>query len=319
MKHIFIMNPMAGKTNVSEKLIPEIEKLKMEKTEIEYEVVLTEYPGHGRELAGMYAKKFAPKEETDTTTVRIYACGGDGTLNEVVAGANGYQHVEVGCLPYGTGNDYVKNFGTADQFQNLKNVVEGESIAVDFIDTNQGVAAEICTVGFDATVGYNTRHYKKLPFCHGKMAYNLAVVESLLHPIGTKLKITIDGEVLDGEYLLMCVANGTTYGGGFYCAPEANVCDGMLDIIIVNKISRFSIAKIIAKYSNGTYQDKCRVLPEFQKCIKYIRGKEIAVEGPKDFVINLDGECIVQKKIEMKVVEKSMKFILPKGMEYKKS
>lgn len=317
MKHVFIMNPMAGKTNVSEVLIPEIEKLKVEIPEIEYEVVLTEYQGHGRELASQYAKKYAPKDKEDTCTVRIYACGGDGTLNEVVEGTYGCKHVEVGCLPYGTGNDYVKNFGTASDFKDLRNVVEGNSIEVDLIDTNQGVSAEICSLGFDATVGYNTRHYKKLPLCHGKMAYNLSVVESILHPIGTKLKITVDDQVFEKECLLVCVANGTTYGGGFYCAPEADLCDGLLDVIIVNKISRFFIAKIIAKYSNGTYQDKCEVLPEFQHCITYLRGKEIKVEGPKDFVVNLDGECKVLKKVEMKVVKKAMRFILPQGIEYK--
>lgn len=316
MKHVFIINPMAGKTNASEKLIPEIENLKALLPEIEYEVVLTEYPGHGKVLAEQYAAKYEPEVVGDDPSVRIYACGGDGTLNEVVQGVYGCKHVEVGCLPYGTGNDYVKNFGQASEFQNVKNVVEGNSIVVDLIETNQGIATEICSMGFDATVGYNTRHYKKLPLCHGKMAYNLSVVESLLHPIGTKLKITVDGQVFENEYLLVCVANGTTYGGGFYCAPEASVCDGVLDIIIVNKVSRMYIAKIISKYGKGTYQNKCEVLPEFQHCITYLRGKHITVEGPKDFVVNLDGECKVLKKVDVQVVEKTMKFILPKGLEY---
>ncbi len=311
MKHIFIINPNAGKIDISEKLIAEIEAIKAQEKAFEYEVVRTEYPGHGRELAEQYA-------QISEEPIRIYACGGDGTLNEVVAGAYGHAHVEIGCLPYGTGNDYVKNFGSQNDFQNLYNVIHGSSMEVDMLDTSIGVAAEVCSLGFDANVGYNTRHYKKLPLCHGQMAYNLSVIECLLQPIGTHLKLTIDGQEFEDDYLMVCLANGTTYGGGFKCAPEANLCDGLIDIIIVNKVSRFKIAKIIAKYAKGTYQNQCKVEPEFQDCITYMRGRNVTVEGPKDFVSNLDGECKVQNKVEAKIVEKAMKFILPRGLEYKK-
>ncbi|MFI3208908.1 MAG: YegS/Rv2252/BmrU family lipid kinase [Eubacteriales bacterium] len=309
MKHIFIINPMAGKTDVSAKLIPEIQKMEG----LDYEVVLTEYPCHGKELARKFAQEYKEKNEN----VRIYACGGDGTLNEVMEGAYGYSNVEIGCLPYGTGNDYVKNFGAASDFQNISRVVNGTSIDVDILETDEGIAAEICTVGFDANVGYNTRHYKKLPLCHGKMAYNLSVVECLLQPIGTHLKLNIDGEVFEDDYLMVCLANGTTYGGGYKSAPEADLCDGLIDIIIVNKVSRPYIAKIISKYADGSYQENCKVKPKFQHCITYLRGKNITIEGPKDFVSNLDGECKVQKKIHVKMVEKAMKFIVPEGLKYR--
>lgn len=304
MKHIFIINPIAGRSDMSCKLIPQIQKLKG----IEKEIILTGYEGHARVIAKQYAECEEP--------VRIYACGGDGTLNEVMNGAYGHENVEVGCLPYGTGNDYVKNFGTADDFRDIQKVVAGKSIEVDMLETKDAVAAEICTAGFDANVGYSTRHYKKLPLCHGKMAYNLAVVECLLHPIGTELKITVDGEVYEEEFLMMCLANGTTYGGGFRCAPEANVCDGFVDVIIVKKVSRFLIAKIIAKYADGSYQKNGKVNPEFAKYITYLRGKHVTVEGVHDFVTNLDGECKVQREIDVKVMPKSLKFILPEGMTY---
>lgn len=312
MKHIFIINPMAGKVDASVKLIPELETLS-KSMEFEYEVVKTEKPGHGKDLALEFAKKY------DGTGVRIYACGGDGTFNEVMNGVyeSKCSNVEVGVVPCGTGNDYVKNYGKASDFQNLKNQILGVSIEVDILDTNLGVAGEICSVGFDANVGYNTRHYKKLPLCHGQMAYNLSVVECLLKPIGTHLKITVDGKVFEDDYLMACLANGTTYGGGFCCAPEADLCDGLIDVIIVNKVSRLYIAKIISKYANGSYQKNCVVEPEFEHCITYLRGKRISIEGPKDYVSNLDGECKVQKEIEVQLKEKAMKFIVPAGNTYK--
>ncbi len=310
MKHVFIINPNAGKSDISKYLTTEIAKLK----NVEYEILLTEYPGHAKLLS----KEVANNSKENNQNVRIYACGGDGTLNEVMEGAYGCENVEIGCLPYGTGNDYVKNFGTAEDFKNLRNLVDGTSIDVDILETEEGISAGICSMGFDAKVGYNTRHYKKLPLCHGKMAYNLAVVESILQPIGTKLKITVDDKVFEGEYLMVCLANGTTYGGGFKSAPEASVCDGLIDVIIVKKVSRFYIAKIISKYSTGTYQENCEVLPEFQHVITYLRGKKVRVEGPKGFVTNLDGECKVQKLVDVKIREKATKFILPQGVKYRK-
>lgn len=314
MKYVFIMNPMAGKTDVSEKLIPQLQKLKEQNPEMEYEVEITQHQAH----AQLLAEKHAVQAEEEKEVVRIYACGGDGTLNEVMAGAYGHEYVEIGCLPYGTGNDYIKNFGEALEFQDLEKVINGSSIEVDLLETSQGIAAEVCSMGFDANVGYNTRHYKKLPLCHGKMAYNLSVVESILQPIGTQLKIVIDKEVIQGEFLMVCIANGTTYGGGFRCAPEASVCDGMLDVIIVDKVSRISIAKIISKYSDGSYQKDGEVIPEYQHCIRYLKGRNISVESPKPFISQLDGECQQQTILKAKVVPKGIRFILPEGMEYVK-
>lgn len=314
MKYVFIINPMAGKTDMSGKLIPEIEKLSKERGEesFQYEIVKTEYPGHGRELAVAYGKAFQDKEEV----LRIFACGGDGTLNEVMNGAYGYSNIEIGCLPYGTGNDYVKNFGKASDFQDLNSQLDGTSIQVDVLETEERIAAEICTAGFDAKVGYSTRHYKKLPFCKGKMAYNLAVVQCLFHSIGTKLRITVDGKVFEDEYLMICLANGTTYGGGYECAPCANLQDGQVDVIIVKKVSRLLIAKIISKYADGTYQKDCEVIPELQKYITYLKGKHITIKGEKDFILNLDGECQIIPRLEVKVVEKGISFILPRGLKY---
>lgn len=314
MKYVFIMNPIAGKTDVSERLIPQLKHIQELNPEMEYEVELTEYQAHAQVLAA----KHAAQAEQDEEVVRIYACGGDGTLNEVMAGVYGCRFVEVGCLPYGTGNDYIKNFGEAADFQDLDKSINGTSIDVDIIETTQGIAAEVCTMGFDANVGYNTRHYKKLPFCHGKMAYNLSVVESILQPIGSQFRIVIDEEVIQGQFLMVCIANGTTYGGGFKCAPDASVCDGELDIIIVSKVSRRGIAKIISKYSDGSYQKNGEVIPEYQHCIRYLKGRNISVESPKSFISQLDGECQQQAMLKANVVPKGIRFILPEGMEYAK-
>lgn len=98
MKHLFIVNPAAGKKGSTQALEDLLDKLSFE-----HKVVYTEGEGHARQITELAA---AVKEP-----IRIYACGGDGTLNEVVNGAAGHDHVAVTCVPKGTGNDFLKVFG----------------------------------------------------------------------------------------------------------------------------------------------------------------------------------------------------------------
>ena len=299
MRYLFIINPMAGKSDRSKQLIQEIEAL-----EIQCQWVITEYRGHATALV----KEYAAQGER----IRVYACGGDGTLNEVIQGAYGYDNIEVGCYPCGTGNDFIRNFGEKESFSKLSDLVHGESAPVDILDTPNGISASICSVGFDANVGYNTVKFKRLPFCGGKMAYNIAVLKCLLEPISSKMQITIDGTVREGDYLLACIANGTTYGGGFKGAPEANVSDGLADIVLVKKISRFYIAKLIAKYSKGLHIADGQVIPELASVMEYVRGKKVVVGSKKDFIANRDGECGPYKKLELEVKPKAIQFIVPR-------
>ncbi len=299
MKHIFIINPIAGKSDQSKQLIQEIESLN-----IAYQWIITEYPGHATDIVKDYAKQGEP--------IRVYACGGDGTLNEVIEGAYGYPQIEVGCYPCGTGNDFIRNFGDKALFSKVSALIQGESVAVDLLDTPNGISASICSVGFDANVGYNTVKFKRLPFCGGKMAYNIAVLKCLLEPISSKMRITIDDTVREGEYLLACMANGTTYGGGFKGAPEADVADGLADIVLVKKVSRLYIAKLISKYSKGLHIVDGQVIPELTSIMEFVRGKNVVVESEKHFIANRDGECGPYKKLELEVKPKAMRFIIPK-------
>ena len=110
MKHIFILNPAAGKENAKEKLAAQ---LKSVYANVDYEI----YETRGRGDASAYIKQYC---ETNKESVRFYACGGDGTLNEVVNGAVGFPQASVGCIPCGSGNDFVKYYGGKEIFLNME-------------------------------------------------------------------------------------------------------------------------------------------------------------------------------------------------------
>lgn len=98
MEHVFIVNPVAGKADARNFLLPELERAK-QALGAEATVECTTRPGEARDIARRWAQTGAP--------VRLYACGGDGTLNEVFAGALGFVNAQVASVPCGSGNDFI--------------------------------------------------------------------------------------------------------------------------------------------------------------------------------------------------------------------
>ena len=107
MKHVFIINPVSGKKNVSVALRAQIRQAAQQRG-LETEVINSKYKGHCTELA----RQWVQWAEEHSEIVRLYSCGGDGTLNEVLMGAKGCPLIEVACVPCGSGNDFIRNYGS---------------------------------------------------------------------------------------------------------------------------------------------------------------------------------------------------------------
>lgn len=307
MKHVFIVNPVSGKTNAGKNMVPLIEAA-AQKCGIEFELDYTEAPRHAVQLARQYAE--------GGEAVRLYAVGGDGTLNEVMCGSYPYKNAEVACIPVGSGNDFVRNFGVAEDFLKLAEQIKGKAIPIDLMQVDDGISAAITSVGLDADVAYRIPKYRRIPLLGGSMAYNISIVESLLSPLGKAVRITVDGQAYEGKYLIAAVCNGKTYGGGFCAAPVANLQDGILDVIMVKKVSRLRIAGIIGKYKNGRHFNQGEIIPEFKDIISYYRCKEVEIvpaEKP-EFVVNVDGECAPAPRLYAKVMPLAGRFVLPQKL-----
>lgn len=307
MKHVFIINPVSGTTNPRTVLEPVIKKAATD-CSISYQIFQTEYPGHGKELAEKLAKTGKP--------VRLYACGGDGTLNEVVAGTLGCPNAETACVPCGSGNDFIRNFGTKEDFLNLKNLIQGKSCQIDLIRTQYGIATAICSAGLDAQVAYGIPKFRRIPFAGGETAYKLSILTSLCSKLGHRLRIEADGEVFHDEYLMLAICNGMTYGGGFKAAPQADMQDGLLDLVMVKKISRLRIASVVNTYKQGKHIKDGKVIPEFQDVMIYRRVKNVTVqvEDHRPIVVTQDGECAPRMQLEAKVEAKAARIVLPSSV-----
>lgn len=306
LKHIFIINPAAGKVGSSQKPEAAIRDA-VSKTGAEFEIIFTNAPGHATELAKQYT--------SGNNKVRLYACGGDGTVNEVVNGMYGAKNCSLAIVPCGTGNDFIRTFGKKSDFMDIGRLISGDPVKTDIIRAGEKLSINICSAGFDAAVAYATPKFKRLPFLGGDMSYNAAVIEQLLLPLGSYFYIETDGKKREGEYLLVCMANGRCYGGGFTGAPLARTDDGLLDIIMVKKVSRLRIARVIGLYKSGEHLTADgRVIEELRDVMDYVRGREITITSAKNFIGNTDGECAPTSVFEAKILPGAIELVLPAGL-----
>lgn len=307
MKHIFIVNPISGKSDATVYLIPKIHEMARAQG-LDYAVHVTEKAGHATSLAQQYG--------ASGDAVRLYACGGDGTLNEVLMGAYPYANLEVASVPCGSGNDFVRCFGTPEDFLNLVDNCNGAAIPIDLISANGTISAAICSVGIDSEVVYGIPKFRRIPFCGGKTAYNLSILQCLLRPIGRKMRVTIDDKVIEGTFLLATICNGKTYGGGYKASPDADLQDGILEVILVKKISRFRIAQVLSLYKNGQHIEHEAVIPKMQDIMTYDKAKKvvIALADGHPAIINIDGECTCVDSLTAQVLPLAAKFVLPASL-----
>ena len=300
MKHLFIINPAAGSRNRTEEYSRVIHKI-CRARKLSYEVRVSTAPGECTRIA---------REAAQTgEEIRIYACGGDGTLNEVVAGAAGFPNAAVTVFSGGSGNDFVKIFDDPKAFFDLNRLMDADETTFDLIRCNDDIALNICSVGLDARIGTDVSNYKRLPLLHGFRAYAASTVVNVVRGIAEHYVVEVNGETVDKEMTFVCVCNGRFYGGGFNPVPEADPTDGMLDVLLVDKVSRLQVPAIIGKYKDGRYRELSHVA-------RYIKTDRIRITCDKPSPINMDGELRTAKVIEMSVAKEKIRFFYPRGLSF---
>ena len=313
MRYLFLLNPAAGKQDCTVQLIPQIRAAAARAgwSEADYTIHTTEYAGHARELARAAAQEAAQAGDS----LRIWTAGGDGTFMEAMTGVQGFANAAVGCLPYGSGNDFLRTFGTKAEFLDLDAQLAGGPVAIDLMQTSLGLSATICAAGLDAQVAYGIPKFRRIPLCGGEAAYALSIVEQLCGHIGRRVEYTIDGETLTVDCLMCAVCNGRTYGGGFCAAPEAQPDDGWLDVYIIRKVSRLTIAKLLGMYKNGGHFRNGQLVRAAEPYFIYRRAKQVslrAVDGRGPIVATADGECVPKEQITVQVQPLAGRVLLPK-------
>ena len=305
MKHLFIVNPAAGPCDRTVQLRSAVEEV-FGSRGLDYEVQITKGPGDETRLA---------REAAETgEELRIYACGGDGTLNGVVNGVVGFDNVAVTHYPTGSGNDFVKCFDHPEQFRDLEQMLECEEAELDIIacegDDHTRYSINICSAGLDARIGTRIDDYRRLPMVGGKGAYLISTAVNVFRGIHTPFVLEFNGERIDSNQTLICVCNGRWYGGTFNPVPTAELDDGLLDVLVIKPVNLLQIAGIIGKYQQGLFRN-------YPDLIRHIRCTEIRVESPELQVLNVDGEAMSTQNVTFRIAEDKLRFFYPAGLRFR--
>ena len=302
MKHIFIVNPAAGKSDRTAEYREMIDAAFAPRA-LRYELLVSNAPGECRTLARQAAQS---GEE-----VRLYACGGDGTLNEVVNGVVGYDNAAVTHFPGGSGNDAIKIFDDPAAFTSIERLLDAEEARFDLIRCNDSYALNVLSIGFDARVGTDIARFKRLPLVSGKGAYILSIFSNMLHGLTAEYTVTLDtGEVLSGRKTMICVCNGRWYGGSFNPIQDSEPDDGILDVLVVEKVNLLQVAAVVGDYQKGRYQDHPDLIRRYP-C------RSLRIACAKESVVNVDGEAVYTTDASIEVVPQAVRFFYPKGLTYR--
>ncbi len=298
MRHLFIINPVAGKGNQLKNLEDAVRALSFPA-----ETVYTTGPGGCERLA---------REAAETgDDVRIYACGGDGTLNEAVNGAAGFDNAAVTNVPLGTGNDFLKIFGKENlsRFNDLPALAAGPQTAMDLIDCNGRLGIDIACTGIDARVADDVGRYKKLPLVSGIGAYIASLAVNVVKGIGQQMDVTAGDLRFTGDTALVCVCSGRYYGGGFMPVGDNMPDDGLLETLVIPGVSIPTFVRLVGKYAKGRYRD-------FPDKIFYRQGVDVTVRSEKELTAVIDGEVLKSFEFRFKLSEKKVNFFYPADVHY---
>jgi YegS/Rv2252/BmrU family lipid kinase len=273
MKHLFVINPASGKRQDVSGLAGRIREY-CQLNNLDFDIYVTKAP--------LDANEMLRKTVAGPTPLRVYACGGDGTLNEVVNGAVGLPgvEVEVAHFPCGTGNDFIRTFGAHDMelFRNLDALARGRALPLDLIKCNARYGINICSVGIDARVNADVKRFSGMPLLSARSAYNLSLIVNLFKGINSAFTVRYGDRELTGSFAMVTACNGRYYGGGFNPAPNAEPDDGTIDFLIVKDVGRLKASSMVGAYSKGRYDQ----MPEQ---IAYYPGERLEISSPCPMVV----------------------------------
>ena len=302
MRHIFIINPYAGKQDQTARIYGMADRLR-DVHGLDCACMLTDRPGG----ASAMARKLAETGEA----VRLYACGGDGTVSEVANGIAGFPNAAMTCIPAGTGNDFLKNFGPDRvKFADAENLWAGEVFPLDLIDCNGRYCVTIACNGIDARVADSVHQFSRAPLLSGRGSYLASVAANFLfRPIGRRWTVWLDGEKLEDDFALVSTCNGRHYGGGSAPVPEARMDDSVLNTVLIKNVSKLTFARLFSAYSAGEHS---KLPPEL---IQVVTAGEVRIQAEQDIISCVDGECFRSREVVIRLADKRLNFFGPKGCD----
>ncbi|MEQ1623896.1 MAG: diacylglycerol kinase family protein [Sediminibacterium sp.] len=227
----------------------------------------------------------------------VWIIGGDGTLNYFI---NQYPDCQLPLALFkcGTGNDFAwKLYGNKDNSAIFEQVIQAKIQAVDACKINQWWYLNCLGIGFDGEI---IRFMQAIRFLGGHLGYLLAVVLKVFSFKEKYFQITTATKSWQERYLLVIANNSSRSGGGFFVTPTANLQDGYVDLLLCGKLNLLQRLKYLPVLQKGKHLH----LP----FVTHRLVKEVKIQLERETDIQIDGELISAKDIQISVVPNKFNF-----------
>ena len=240
------------------------------------------------------------KQAIDGGLDGVIVVGGDGALHGVL------DHVAdtdlaFGLIPAGTGNDTARSLGIPVKDANaaVDLIIAGHVRMIDLARTGEAYVATVIASGFDSKVNERAN---TMTWPRGNMRYNFAILAELREFEPLEFTLTLDGRTIEREAMLVAVGNGPSFGGGIRICEGASLDDGLLDVVVINPVSKAKLIRVFPKLYKGTHI----TIPEFERHLV----REVTLSSP-GIVAYGDGEPLGPLPMTMTVQPGALRVFAP--------
>jgi len=313
VKHLFIINPKSfSRKSKQNQVVVRIHEFFRGKENAEYEIFVSRFPRDAVGFIPVFAKTLP-----ESTTLRVYAVGGDGILFDCLNGIVGLKNAELGAIPYGYTNNFIQGFSKNERvlFRILNRQYSASAVPMDIMRCGKVYGLNFCVTGIEAeTVHYAEKIRGRMEKGHqptqwlGRRMYTQQYYMGALAAFSDKklmqqhYEIEVDGERHAGAYQGFSVFNSPYYGGTFHPINTAMPNDGVLDMLAIQNWGFFRTVCAFPLYIRGLYK-------LFPRNFIYRQGKKISIRSEDTLRLSIDGEIFYEPELDVEIIPAAIKFI----------
>ena len=295
MKKLYLtVNPFGGHKK-GPKILKDVIPL-FDENNIQLNVIETEYAGHNKKIA----------MEVDMNGYDGFCCiGGDGTMSEVINGVMNRKDLNrfpLGLITGGTGNSFMHDINCLDPIEATKRIIDGKRRKIDIFSckTPDKLFYGFNILGWGIPTDANLLADKMRWI--GSQRYNLASILEVLSHRKRFARVSIDNNSIASDFAFIIGCNTIHTGKGMKMAPLARLDDGLIDLIIVRKVSRFKLLKLFPKVFAGNHIS--------DPGVDYRQVKKFSILPEKDRQLNIDGEVLGTTPVEVEVLPQEIELMV---------
>jgi len=313
IKHLFIINPKSfWRKTKQNQIVVKIHEFFREKENSEYDIFVSRFP---RDAVG-FIPSFA-KGLPDTTTLRVYAVGGDGILFDCLNGIMGLANVELAAIPYGYTNNFTRGFDKNDKvlFRLMSQQYNAPTVPMDVMRCGSNYALNYCVIGHEAEAVYRAEQIReRMAKGHSlsqwmcRQLYNLFFFVGGLTACANKqmmhqeYEVEIEGEKFNGAYQGFSIFNGPYYGGNLHPISSAMPNDGILDMLTIRSHGTLKTFILFPFYTSGNYK-------VFPRNFDLKQGKKIKIRSENTLLISMDGIVFFESELDIELLPAAVQFV----------